>query len=129
MAQKILIVDDDPLMHVLYRRSLEGAGYQLLLAKNGREALEIAAREVPSLIFMDVMMPQIDGLTALRELKKSDATKMIPVVVITANVAQYAASRQESETSGATAFLSKPLSPSRLLEEVRRLLPPPAAQN
>jgi CheY-like chemotaxis protein len=117
-------------MHLLYRRGLEGAGYTLLLAKNGREALEIAAREGPDLIFMDVMMPQVDGLTALRELKKSDVTKDIPVVVITSNVSEYAASRQESETSGATAFLSKPLSPGRLLEEVRRLLaPPPPTQN
>ena len=70
---KILIADDDTLMHMLYRHHLERAGFQVLTATNGREALEVAARELPQLIFMDIMMPEVDGMTALRELKKADA--------------------------------------------------------
>ena len=121
--RKILIVDDDPLMHLLYRRHLEREGFQLLTARTGREALAIALREAPHLIFMDVMMPETDGMTALRELKKTDGTKAIPVIVITANVGEYTASRQEATMCGAAGFLPKPLSPSQLLEEIRRCLP------
>jgi CheY-like chemotaxis protein len=120
---KILIVDDDTLMHLLYRNHLERAGFQVLTAKNGREAVEVAARELPQLIFMDVMMPETDGLTALRELQKSDATKSIPVIVVTANVSEYTASRKEATMGGAAGFLSKPISPKQMLEEIRRQLP------
>jgi CheY-like chemotaxis protein len=123
MPPKILLVDDDALMHLLYRPHLERAGYQLLSARDGVEAVATAAREIPQLILMDVMMPKTDGLTALRELKKAEATKSIPVIVITANVNAYIASRQDSELSGAAGFLSKPLSPAQLVKEIQRLVP------
>jgi len=110
-------------MHLLYRRHLEQAGYQIVGAKSGPEALETAARELPQLIFMDVMLPGLDGLSTLRALKKTEATKLIPVVVITANVSEYLASQQESGFSGAAGFLSKPFSPAQLLIEVQRFLP------
>ena len=122
MMKQILVVDDDQLMHRLFQHHLERAGYQMVSALNGREALDIVARQPPALIVMDIMMPDVDGLVALRELKKSDATKSIPVIVITANSHQLA--RKESETSGAAIFLTKPFSPMQLLNEIRRLVPP-----
>jgi|SRR5882724_540937 len=122
MMKQILVVDDDQLMHRLFQHHLERAGYQMVSALNGREALDIVARQPPALIVMDIMMPDVDGLVALRELKKSDATKSIPVIVITANGHQLA--RKESETSGAAVFLTKPFSPMQLLNEIRRLVPP-----
>lgn len=118
---QILVVDDDQLMHRLFQHHLEKAGYQMLSAMTGREALEIASRENPGLIVMDIMMPQMDGLAALRELKKADATRTIPVIVITANGHQLA--RKESENCGAALFLTKPFSPTQLLNEIRRLVP------
>ena len=119
--KQILVVDDDQLMHRLFQHHLEKAGYQMLSAMTGREALEIASRENPGLIVMDIMMPQVDGLAALRELKKADATKAIPVIVITANSHHLA--RKESESCGAALFLTKPFSPTQLLNEIRRLVP------
>lgn len=121
MMKQILVVDDDQLMHRLFQHHLEKAGYQMLSAMTGREALEIASRENPGLIVMDIMMPQVDGLAALRELKKADATKAIPVIVITANSHHLA--RKESESCGAALFLTKPFSPTQLLNEIRRLVP------
>jgi CheY-like chemotaxis protein len=121
-TKQILVVDDDPLMHRLYQHHLERAGYQMVSARNGREALDIATRQPPELIVMDIMMPDMDGLEALRELKKNDATKAIPVVVITAN--GHFMARKESENSGAAVFLTKPFSPVQLIAEVQRLLPP-----
>jgi CheY-like chemotaxis protein len=122
MTKQILVVDDDQLMHRLFQHHLERAGYQMVSAMNGRDALDLAARQPPHLIVMDIMMPDIDGLAALRELKKADATKSIPVIIITAN--NHIMARKESETCGAAIFLTKPFSPTQLLNEIRRLLPP-----
>ena len=118
MPHKILIVDDEPFMLRLIQHHLEQAGYELLKARNGREALEIAAREIPRLIIMDAMMPNMDGFTALRQLKLDPATRSIPVIMLTANPHKY--SREEAESSGATIFLTKPFSPTQLLEEIRK---------
>lgn len=120
--KQILVVDDDQLMHRLFQHHLERAGYQMVSAMNGREALDVAARQPPALIVMDIMMPDTDGLAALRELQKSDTTKSIPVIVITAN--SHNMMRKESEASGAAIFLTKPFSPTQLLNEIRRLVPP-----
>jgi two-component system chemotaxis response regulator CheY len=122
MIKQILVVDDDQLMHRLFQHHLERAGYQVLSAFNGREALEVAARQLPQLVVMDIMMPDIDGLAALRELKKTEATKSIPVIIITAN--SHHLTRKESETCGAAIFLTKPFSPTQLLNEIRRIVPP-----
>jgi CheY-like chemotaxis protein len=118
MPRKILIVDDEPFMLRLIQHHLEQAGYELIKARNGREALEIAAREIPRLIIMDAMMPNMDGFTALRQLKLDPATRSIPVIMLTANPHKY--SREEAESSGATIFLTKPFSPTQLLEEIRK---------
>src|SRR5438105_3420342 len=97
MAQKILVVDDEPLTQRFCQHHLEKAGYQVFIAGNGNEAIEIAMRESPGAIIMDVMMSQMDGLTALRELKKDPILKQIPVIVMTANVSVHDAVRQEAE--------------------------------
>ena len=122
MLGKILIVDDDPLTHLLYKNHLERAGYQTLAASSGADAIATAKRELPQLIIMDVIMAGMDGLTAIRELKKSDTTKGIHLIVISGTVDEHEATRKESEMAGATEFLTKPFSPARLLEEVRRVL-------
>lgn len=121
MSNQVLVVDDDPLMHRLLKHHFERAGYQLLSANNGREALDLASREQPGLIVMDVMMPEVSGLDALRELKKGDTTKAIPVIVITAN--PHAIVSKESGNAGGAVFMTKPFSPAQLLNEIRRLLP------
>jgi two-component system phosphate regulon response regulator PhoB len=81
----------------------------------------LATRELPELIILDVMMPEMGGLSALRQLKETEATKAIPVIVLSVNSDRE--TRLESEFSGATVFLTKPFSPAQLLAEVRRLLP------
>ncbi len=127
--QKILMVDDDALMHRLYQQHLERAGFQLLSTSDSARALELAERELPQLIIMDVIMAGMDGLTALRQLKRSETTKSIPVIVVTGSISEHHASRREAMLSGAASFLTKPLSPSQLLAEVRRVVPPPAADD
>src|SRR5262245_57931442 len=112
MGTKILVVDDEPFMHRLMQHHLGRAGYQLLSARNGREAIDLATREAPQLVIMDVMMADIDGLTALKQLKQDETTRAIPVIMITAN--PQAITRQECEASGASVFMTKPFSPTQL---------------
>jgi CheY-like chemotaxis protein len=116
----ILVVDDEKFMHIFMQHHLARAGYRLLSARNGREGLEKAAAEKPDLIVMDVMMDVMDGLSALRELKQTEATRGIPVIMIT--MSAQAMTRQESEASGAAMFLTKPFSPTQLLMEIKKLL-------
>src|SRR5690242_3493003 len=72
MAETVLIVDDDPITHRVLRHYLESAGYKLIAAKSGREALAVATSKLPQLIIMDVLMPEMNGLDALRKLKGTD---------------------------------------------------------
>jgi len=118
---KILVVDDEPIVHRLLQHHLERAGYEMIGATNGREAIEMATSQSPQLIVMDVMMAEMDGLTALRSLKMEEDTKGIPVIMITAN--SHYVTQQESEAAGASLFLTKPFSPGKLLNEIRRLVP------
>jgi CheY-like chemotaxis protein len=120
MAHKILVVDDEQYMHRLMRYHLARAGCVTLAASNGREALGLATGEKPDLIILDVMMPEMDGLTALQRLKQNEATRRIPVIIITANA--HALTREQSEASGAAGFFTKPFSPTRLILEIKRLL-------
>lgn len=125
MPPKVLIVDDEPHMLRVMELSLRKGGFQLFIGRNGREALEIARRELPALIVMDVQMPEVDGLSALRELKQDPATAPIPVIMLTAR--GHVMTRQEAGESGAALFLTKPFSPTQILQDVHRLLTPQAS--
>ncbi len=120
MARKILVADDEQYMHRLMQYHLSRAGYVTAIARNGREAVEKAVSEAPDLVILDIMMPETDGLTALRLLKQSEATRHIPVIILTAHA--HAVTREESEESGAAGFFTKPFSPTQLMLEIRRLL-------
>lgn len=125
MTPKVLIVDDEPHMLRVTELSIKKGGYHIVVGRNGRQALELAGREQPNLIVMDVSMPEMDGLTALQQLKANPATAAIPVIMLT--VRGQAMTRHQAAASGAALYLTKPFSPSQLLLEVRRLLEPPAA--
>jgi CheY-like chemotaxis protein len=120
MSAKILIVDDEPHMRRVTELSIKKGGYDIVIGRNGREALELAAREKPNLIVMDVSMPELDGLAALLLLKADPATADIPVIMLT--VRGHTMTRHQAEQSGAAVYLTKPFSPSQLLAEVQRLL-------
>jgi CheY-like chemotaxis protein len=122
MTQKVLVVDDDPIMHRVLKHYLERNGYEMINANNGRQAIEMATSELPQLIVLDVRMPEMGGLAALRELRETESTKAIPVIVVTVNADR--STLMESQVSGASAFLAKPFRPSELLAEIQRLMPP-----
>src|SRR4051794_25172167 len=125
MAKTILIVDDEEYMRRLLQHHLVRAGYLTASAGNGVEAVAKAASEAPDLVILDLMMAEMDGLTALKRLKENGATRDIPVIVITAN--GHSVTRQESESAGAAGFFTKPFSPTLLLVEIKRRLPEPVS--
>jgi len=122
MTSKILIVDDEPYMLRIIELSLRKGGHQLIVGRNGREAVALARQEKPRAIVMDVLMPEMDGLQALRAVRQDPVTAAIPVIMLTAR--GQILTRQEAEASGASLFLTKPFSPTQLLNEVERLIAP-----
>ena len=80
---KILVIEDDELMYKMYSRLLSIEGFEVILATGGQEGIKKAKSELPALILLDIMMPKIDGLQVLRQLKSDEATKNIPVLVLT----------------------------------------------
>ena len=109
---RILVVDDEEGIRVLCRVNLELSGYEVLEAPDGMTALEVAAAERPDLIFLDVMMPQMDGWDVLRRLKENPATADIPVVMLTARTSEADQIRAWGE--GILDYLSKPFNPQAL---------------
>jgi len=120
MAQSVLVVDDDPLTQRLLRYYLERAGYEILGASGGREAIRLAKQHIPKLIILDLMLPDIDGREVLRQIQKTNATKDIPVVLLSG----YAeiATTEESLQSGASQVLVKPINPEQLIAVLRLVL-------
>ncbi|SMB89663.1 HD domain-containing protein [Thermanaeromonas toyohensis ToBE] len=117
---KILVVDDEEVNLVLMEAILVPAGYQVILARSGEEALAAAVREEPDAILLDVMMPKIDGFTVCRQLKEGEATRFIPVIIITA--LDRWEDRVQGLAAGADDFLTKPVNEIELKVRLRSLL-------
>ncbi|MGA2244301.1 MAG: response regulator [Verrucomicrobiota bacterium] len=124
--QKILIADDEIYMLRLLDMTFKKGGYAVISCRDGQEALALAATAQPSLIVLDIMMPGLDGLGALRQLKGNPATRGIPVVVLSAK--GHALTRAEAVLAGAVLFLAKPFSPNQLLSETKKILTPSAPE-
>jgi CheY-like chemotaxis protein len=120
-AAKILFADDDQLMHRLYQPHMERAGFKVVEASNGREAVEAALRETPQLAVVDFQMPEMDGLSVVQELKRTEATRAIPVILISSDARCYQYKKQFLEV-GASAVLMKPFSATQLLQTIQRVL-------
>lgn len=116
----ILIADDEVYMLRLLDATLRKGSYRVLQVRNGTEALAAAEKEKPDLIIMDVMMPGLDGLSAVHQLMQSEATAKIPVIVLSSK--GHALTKVEAELAGASLFLTKPFSPNQLLAEVQKIL-------
>jgi CheY-like chemotaxis protein len=119
MMRRILIADDEPHMLKFIEFTLRRGNYEILKASNGEEALEVASAQKPNVIVMDVLMPGMDGVTALKKLKADNDLKQIPVILLTAR--GYTLAPDEAKRAGASCYLTKPFSPTELLSQVREL--------
>jgi DNA-binding response OmpR family regulator len=119
-TKKVLVADDEIYMVRLLEMTFKKGGFEVVSCRDGQAALATAVTAQPQLIVLDVVMPGLDGLGALRQLKGNPVTKNIPVVVLSAK--GHALTRVEAELAGAALFLTKPFSPNQLLEEVKKIL-------
>jgi CheY-like chemotaxis protein len=120
VSRGVLIVDDDPFVRKLIATTLEDVTeFELHEAADGVEALEVARRELPSLVFLDVDMPRLDGIGACRQLRTEEKTASTTIVMLTA--AHGDSVERQAEEAGADLFLTKPFSPLDLLRLVDRL--------
>jgi two-component system alkaline phosphatase synthesis response regulator PhoP len=123
MEQKILIVDDEPHIRMLIEQTLEeleDEDVEFLTAENGEIALEIIQKEKPQLVFLDVMMPKMNGMEVCRKVKKELQLNDVFIVLLTAKGQEL--DRQKGNEVGADVYMTKPFDPEAILSKAREVL-------
>jgi two-component system cell cycle response regulator DivK len=122
MSHKILVVEDHEDNRRIIHDLLTANGFEVVEAVTGLEGVRAAQRQNPALILMDIQLPEIDGYEATRRIKAQPGLKHIPIIIITS----YALSGDDLKAyaAGCDEYVSKPYSPRKLLEKIRKFLPP-----
>lgn len=118
--KKILLVDDEVDIVTVIRMRLESSNYEVIVARDGNEALNAARTMRPDLIILDLMLPSMDGFHVARMLKYDAHYKNIPIIMLTAKVGEN--DRKTGEEVGVDAYMNKPFEAEKLLTKIRELL-------
>jgi DNA-binding response OmpR family regulator len=122
--KRILITEDDQFIANICRGKFEEEGFEVCLARDGREAIELLDKYPPALVLLDLMLPEIDGIGVLKHIRSSDSLRRLPVIVLS-NSSYFSGPAQAAWKAGATNFLNKgDHGPQSLVDEVRKLLVP-----
>jgi CheY-like chemotaxis protein len=121
---RILLVEDNEMNRDMLSRRLKRNGYDVVIAIDGQQGVDMAASEAPDLILMDMSLPVIDGWEATRRVKANEATRGIPVIALTAHA--MAGDREKAIEAGCEDYDTKPVEITRLLEKITTLLGPKA---
>jgi len=125
VSKRILVVDDEMYIVNILDFTLAGEGWEVISANNGEDALRTLLKAEPDLVILDVMMPRIDGVEVCRAIKAREESAETPVILLSAKDSDR--DRDKGMEAGADLYLTKPFSPSRLIEEIRNLLTPQGA--
>lgn len=120
MNKKILVVDDEPHLLLLMEARLKASGYEVLTAADGQTALEMAKKQNPDLMILDLMLPKMDGYKVCALLKKDMRYSRIPIILFSARAQQE--DMKMGEEAGADAYITKPFEPKRLLAKMEELI-------
>jgi len=120
MTRTFLIVDDSASMRHLVSFAIKDAGHTVLLAENGKDALEKFSHTHVDMVITDLNMPEIDGITLIRELRSRQEYKFTPIIMLTTESQE--AKKQEGKAAGASGWIVKPFSPSQLMDVIRKFL-------
>jgi two-component system, OmpR family, alkaline phosphatase synthesis response regulator PhoP len=123
MTKKLLIVDDEPHIRLLLEQTLEeleDQGVELLTADNGEDALEMIATEKPNLVFLDVMMPKMNGFDVCHKVKNELKLEDVFIIMLTAKGQEF--DRQKGNDVGADIYMTKPFDPDEVLEKSMEVL-------
>lgn len=118
--KKILIVEDDATLLRLESILLTSKGYEVKGVKDGQAALDIVATMKPNLVLLDIMLPKIDGLEVCRQIKANEATRHIPVVMLTAKKSEE--DLVLGEQAGANGYMTKPFKSAKVIETIQRFI-------
>lgn len=121
MGKTVLIVDDSSTMRQIVRATLANAGFAVVEAENGREAIERLPFAKPHLVITDLNMPVMDGLTFIRAVRAQPAYRHTPILMLTTESDER--KKQEGREAGATGWLVKPFNPERMLAIIGKVLP------
>ena len=120
-ARTILYVEDNEVNRKIVRDLLRRTSYRLIEAHDGEAGVALAYEQRPDLILMDVQLPKLSGIDAMRVLRQAPGTAQTPIIAITSFA--LSGDEQRAKDAGATAYLAKPYSPRNLLDMIRRLVP------
>lgn len=118
---KILIIDDEPELALVTKKLLEREGFNVVVAKNGKEGLKVLEKESPDLVLLDIMMPGEDGWEICRKIKSNEKTKNIPISMFTVRVSEKSV-KKSMEYASADAQINKPFETEELLKVINDLL-------
>lgn len=116
---KALVVDDSPTELSNIAEIVAATGCTVLRAANGKEAVELATREKPDIIFMDIIMPEMDGYEATRRLSNDSATRDIPIVFISSK--SQKADKLWGQMQGGKGYITKPFTPDQIIDQIKAL--------
>lgn len=116
--EKILYADDDPDIQEIIKNILTKEGFEVIIAKDGNETLNLAKTNKPDLIVLDYLMPDLNGVEVCEALQKNNDTKSIPIIMVTA----YPNEKESSLSAGAVDFINKPIEKTDLLLRIRSVL-------
>jgi len=122
-VKTVLIVEDNEDNRLIYSQYLAHGGFRVLEAANGAEGIDVARRERPDIVLMDISMPVMDGLAATRALKADEDLRAIPVIALTAHA--MASDEAMAREAGCDGYISKPVMPREVRAEVERWIGPP----
>ena len=122
MAKTVMIVDDSASLRQVVRMALSGAGYEVMEAGDGQEALDRLNGNKVHLVISDVNMPRMDGITFVRTLKQRPEYRFLPVIMLTTEAGE--ARKDEGRAAGAKAWMVKPFQPAQMLAAVSKLVGP-----
>ena len=117
---RVLVIDDSPTIVALLKRMLQQNQYEVLAAYDGETGIEIARREVPGLIFLDIVLPGVDGFNVLRTLRRDPVTKDVPIIMISGNA--QATEQFYVQRIGADDFMKKPFSRPEVFSRITSVL-------
>ncbi len=116
-VNNVLVVDDDPAQLANIKNIIADAGYLVSTAKNGAEALQKAKVDKPDIIFLDIVMPEMDGFQTCRQLNNDSDTKNIPVIFVTSK--KQKADRLWAQMQGGKAYITKPYSADEIIDQLK----------
>ena len=119
-AKKILLVEDAMTMRMVETMTLRSAGYEVITASNGEEGVAAAEKELPDLILMDIIMPKMNGLDAVKKIREIEVTSSIPIIMLTTRADE--GNVEHAFMNGCNDFITKPFESRELLEKIKSQL-------